>query len=79
MTWFSFFVYIAGFGESVQEGARPVMAYIRSWFELYLDDDAATALEYALIAGVLVATIVIGFNTYVTDLSSAFSNLGASL
>ena len=46
---------------------------------LCLDNDAVTALEYALIAGVLVATIVIGFNTYMTDLSSAFSNIGSSL
>jgi Flp pilus assembly pilin Flp len=56
-----------------------MMARMKSWLELWLDNDAVTALEYALIAGVLVATILIGFNAYEGDLTNHFSNIGSSL
>ena len=46
---------------------------------LRLDRKAVTALEYAIIAGVLVATIVIGFNVFAGDVSVRFSNVGTSL
>ena len=55
------------------------MASMKSWFDLWPDDAAVTALEYALIAGVLVATILIGFNVYEGDLTNHFSNIGTSL
>jgi Flp pilus assembly pilin Flp len=42
---------------------------------LWLDRRAVTALEYAIIAGVLVATIVVGFNVFAGDLSSKFNNI----
>jgi Flp pilus assembly pilin Flp len=42
---------------------------------LWLDRRAVTALEYAIIAGVLVATIVVGFNVFAGDLSSRFNNI----
>ncbi len=35
--------------------------YIKTWVELKTDRRAVTALEYALIAGVIVATILVGF------------------
>ena len=35
--------------------------YIKTWVELKTDRRAVTALEYALIAGVIVATILAGF------------------
>jgi len=43
------------------------------------DDRAVTLLEYALIAGIIVATIVIGFTSLGGALSSQFSNIGANL
>ena len=52
--------------------------YIKTWLELKTDRRAVTALEYALIAGVIVATIMVGFNVLASDLSSKFSTIGAS-
>jgi Flp pilus assembly pilin Flp len=45
------------------------------WCAIWLDRRAVTALEYAIIAGVLVATIVIGFNVFAGDLSNKFNNI----
>ena len=56
-----------------------MLEYVKTWIELKSDRRAVTALEYALIAGVLVATILIGFQTLATDLSTKFSNIGGSL
>ena len=53
--------------------------YLKTWIELKTDRRAVTALEYALIAGVIVATIVIGFTTLANDMSNKFSNIGQSL
>ena len=46
--------------------------YLRPWLALWSEQRAVTALEYALIAGVLVATILIGFNVFASDLSNSF-------
>jgi Flp pilus assembly pilin Flp len=43
---------------------------MKSWIELRTDRRAVTALEYALIAGVIVATVVVGFQTLATNLST---------
>jgi Flp pilus assembly pilin Flp len=56
-----------------------MLNYVTVWAGLSLDRRAVTALEYALIAGVLVATIVIGFNVFANDLSNRFSNAGSGL
>jgi Flp pilus assembly pilin Flp len=53
--------------------------YIKTWVELKTDRRAVTALEYALIAGVIVATILAGFQVLAGDLSSKFSAIGGSL
>ncbi len=53
--------------------------YIKTWVELKADRRAVTALEYALIAGVIVATILAGFQVLANDMSSKFSNIGGSL
>jgi Flp pilus assembly pilin Flp len=53
--------------------------YLKTWIELKTDRRAVTALEYALIAGVIVATILVGFNVLANDMSNKFSNIGASL
>jgi len=53
--------------------------YLKVWLALGNDRRAVTALEYALIAGVIVATILVGFNVLATDMSTKFNNIGTSL
>ena len=53
--------------------------YLKPWLSLRADHRAVTALEYALIAGVLVASILIGFNVFAGDLANKFNNIGGSL
>jgi pilus assembly protein Flp/PilA len=43
------------------------------------DRRGVTALEYALIAGVVVATVVVGFTTLGTDISTKFTNIGGQV
>jgi Flp pilus assembly pilin Flp len=43
------------------------------------DRRAVTALEYGLIAGVIVATIMVGFSLLANDLSQQFQNTGNSV
>ncbi len=56
-----------------------MIQYISSWLSLKTDRRAVTALEYGLIAGVIVATIAVGFALLANDLSTQFSNIGDSL
>jgi pilus assembly protein Flp/PilA len=56
-----------------------MIEYVKTWLELKTDRRAVTALEYALIAGVIVATILVGFQTLAGDLSNKFTNIGGSL
>ena len=53
--------------------------YIATWLALNNDRRAVTALEYALIAGVIVAVIAVGFNTLAGDISTKFAAIGTSL
>lgn len=46
---------------------------------LLRDRRAVTALEYALIAGIIVATVLIGFTSLGDALSNQFSSIGSSL
>ena len=43
------------------------------------DRRAVTALEYALIAGIIIATVVIGFTNLSNVVSSQFNSIGGSL
>jgi len=43
------------------------------------DRRAVTALEYGLIAGVIVATITVGFGMMAGDLSTNFESIGNNL
>ncbi len=52
---------------------------VEFWVRLKTDQRAVTALEYGLIAGVIVATIAAGFGVLAGDLSSEFSSIGANL
>jgi Flp pilus assembly pilin Flp len=49
------------------------------WATIKADRRAVTSLEYGLIAGVIVATIAVGFATLANALSTQFSGLGGSL
>jgi len=56
-----------------------VLQYATMWLNLRADRRAVTALEYGLIAGVIVATIAVGFSLLANDLSTEFANIGTSL
>ena len=56
-----------------------MIEYVKTWLELKLDRRAVTALEYGLIAGVIVATITVGFSLLANSLSKSFSTIGQSL
>jgi Flp pilus assembly pilin Flp len=56
-----------------------VLQYATMWLKLRTDRKAVTALEYGLIAGVIVATIAVGFAILANDLSSQFQNIGTSI
>jgi pilus assembly protein Flp/PilA len=53
--------------------------FAQTWFKLKLDRRAVTALEYGLIAGVIVASIMVGFSVLANSLSESFSTIGDSL
>jgi Flp pilus assembly pilin Flp len=53
--------------------------YIKTWLELKTDKRAVTALEYGLIAGVLVVTVLAGFNTLGSGLLTKFTNINSRL
>ena len=52
---------------------------MKIWLALASDRRAVTALEYALIAGIVVAVIAVGFGVFASDLSLKFSAVGGSL
>ena len=56
-----------------------MIEYLKTWLELKADRRAVTALEYGLIAGVIVATVAVGFGVLANDLSNKFNNIGAGL
>ena len=56
-----------------------MIEFIKIWLELKTDRRAVTALEYALIAGVIVATILVGFQTLAGDISAKFTSIGTAV
>ena len=52
---------------------------VRNWFAITVDRRAVTALEYGLIAGLIVATIAVGFSLLANSLSTQFVDIGSSL
>jgi Flp pilus assembly pilin Flp len=56
-----------------------VLDYFRTWAALKMDRRAVTALEYGLIAGVIVASIMVGFSLLANSLSKSFSTIGNTL
>jgi Flp pilus assembly pilin Flp len=53
--------------------------YLKVWLALKINRRAVTALEYGLIAGVIVATVAVGFRLLANNLSSKFSGISTSL
>jgi pilus assembly protein Flp/PilA len=53
--------------------------HIIELIRLKSDREGVTALEYGLIAGLIVATIAIGFGILGSQLSNEFSGIGDSL
>lgn len=56
-----------------------MLQYLTLWLSLRSDRRAVTALEYGLIAGVIVATIMVGFGLLANNLSQQFENIGSSV
>ena len=56
-----------------------MIEYLKTWLALKADRRAVTALEYGLIAGVIVATVAVGFGVLANDLSNKFNGIGGSL
>jgi pilus assembly protein Flp/PilA len=56
-----------------------VLQYTTLWLKRRADRRGVTALEYGLIAGVIVATIAVGFALLANDLSQQFQNIGNSV
>ncbi len=52
---------------------------IKNWLALASDRRGVTALEYAIIAGIIVAVIALGFGVMASDISNSFNNIGTSL
>jgi len=53
--------------------------YAMVWLRLRMDRRAVTALEYGLIAGVIVGTVAIGFGLLANNMSTKFSGIGTSV
>jgi pilus assembly protein Flp/PilA len=53
--------------------------FIKAWACLKMDRRAVTALEYGLIAGVLVAGIAAAVGTVGTDLTTRLGTVGTAL
>ncbi len=56
-----------------------MIEFAKTWAALKLDRRAVTALEYGLIAGVIVAVITLGFTSLAGALSTKFVGIGTSL
>ena len=56
-----------------------MIGYLTIWLQLRNDQRAVTALEYGLIAGVIVAVIMIGFHVLANSELTSFSTIGGKL
>ena len=60
-------------------GKMNMIAYIKTWASLSTDRRAVTALEYAMIAGIVVAVIAVGFGIMAGNISAKFNSIGTAL
>lgn len=61
------------------KGVMNMLAYIKTWASLSGDRRAVTALEYAMIAGIVVAVIAVGFGYLASDMQTKFNSIGSNL
>jgi Flp pilus assembly pilin Flp len=61
------------------KGTNKMLASIMTWASLRDDRRAVTALEYAMIVGVVVAIIMVGFGNLATDIANKFHSIGDNL
>ena len=52
---------------------------IKTAMALISDRKAVTALEYAMIAGIIVAVIAVGFGVLASDIGNAFNSVGTNI
>ncbi len=56
-----------------------MLTHLKIWMGLRSDRRAVTALEYAMIAGLVVIIIAVGFGYYASNLPTKFNDIGSSL
>ena len=56
-----------------------MFTFLNNLSALAQDKRGVTALEYGLIAGVIVATVAVGFSLMANALSNQFNGIGGSL
>jgi len=56
-----------------------MIEYVKTWFALASDRRGVTALEYAMIAALVVGVIAAGFTAFAGDLSSALTSVGTKI
>ena len=56
-----------------------MIEYLKTYWSLKHDTRAVTALEYALIAGLVAVVIIAGVTTFGTNLNSAFAKLSSDV
>ena len=64
---------------TTKERVKKMFGYLRSVLILVVDRRGVTALEYAMIAGIIVAVVAVGFGILASDMSNQFNNFGNSL
>ncbi|WP_428377995.1 Flp family type IVb pilin [Lichenicoccus sp.] len=56
-----------------------MIQYLKTWLQLKPDERAVTALEYALIAGLIAVVIIGAVTTLGTNMSAVFTKVASSI
>ncbi len=56
-----------------------MIEYVKTYLRLKQDERAVTALEYALIAGLIAVVIITAVTTLGTQLTSVFNTVGSGI
>jgi Flp pilus assembly pilin Flp len=56
-----------------------MISLVRSFMPVLKDRRAVTAVEYAMIAGIIVAAILVGFSLLANNVSSQFTSVAGSI
>ena len=56
-----------------------MVAFIRCWLQIHADRRAMTALEYAMIAGVVGAAVAVGFGSIAGNLTTSLNAVAGSV